>query len=146
MLKRFRVYDYFERKWLNEGIYLSPFDIVTEAKGLFGYVKLGLGLDSRYIVHRNIEMVDKNERQIFEGDVCKADDGKFTGVVAYVPEECAYVLLDTIHNRWYPLGAMYQDRLEIVGNVIDNPNWSNDPKIVTQEVKYTCAISDQEDE
>lgn len=145
MLKRFRVYDYFERQWLNEGIYLSPFDIVTETKGLFGYVKLGLGLDSRYIIHRNIEMVDKNERQIFEGDVCRVDDGKFAGIVSYIPSTCSFVLLDTINSRWYPLG-LYSDHIEVVGNVIDNPNWSNDPKIVTQEVKYTCAISDQEAE
>lgn len=122
MIKKFRVYDCIDCKWLDKGVYLSPYDTMIESNSWFGYVKLGLGADHRYIIHRNTEMTDCNNRHIFEGDICKAKDDDFYGIVTYVSEECSYLLLDMANQKWYPLGSMYSDKVEVIGNIVDNPH------------------------
>ena len=125
MKKMYRLYDNFDRKWVTDHAYLSPFDIVIEEGGwmkkLFGFVKLCLGSDVRYTIHRSTGMRDKNDRLIFEGDICNVKDGEFTGIVSYVEEHCAYYLLDHQNAKFYPLGEAYHDVVEVIGNVIDTP-------------------------
>ena len=117
----FRVFDNKEKKWVKEGIYLSPNnDLSTSKKALFGTEKLSLASDNRYIWHRDIGLTDKNNKLVFEGDICKAKDGVFTGVVAYVREHAAYYLLDDEHMTYYPLGVQYMDMVEVIGNIFEN--------------------------
>lgn len=117
----FRVYDNKEKRWVREGVYLSPNnDLYVSKKTLFGTEKLSLVSDNRYIWHRDIGMSDKNSRLVLEGDICKAKNGKFIGVVAYVAEHAAYYLLDEEHLTYYPLGVEYADMIEVIGNVIEN--------------------------
>lgn len=117
----YRVYDNQTKKWVREGIYLSPNnDLSTSKKALFGTEKLSLASDNRYTWHRDIGLTDKNNKLIFEGDICKCKDGAFTGVVAYVRERAAYYLLDDEHMTYYPLGIEHMDMVEVVGNVFEN--------------------------
>ena len=117
----FRVYDNKEKHWVREGVYLSPNnDLSTSKRALFGTEKLSLASDHRYIWHRDIGLYDKNNKLVFEGDICKCKDGAFTGVVAYVHEHASYYLLDDEHLTFYPLGVEYMDQVEVIGNVCEN--------------------------
>lgn len=119
----YRVFDTVGRRWVREGIYLSPNnDLYISKKALFGTKKLSLVSDNRYIWHRDIGLVDKNKKLVFEGDICKCKDGAFTGVVSYVHEHAAYYLLDNEHMTYYPLGAEYMDKVEVIGNVLEDQN------------------------
>ena len=118
-----RVFDNVEKKWIRENIYLSPNNDLFISKRLpFGIEKLSLVSDSRYIWHKDIGLNDKNNKLIFEGDICKAQDGVFTGVVAYVREQASYYLLDDEHMKYYPLGIEYMEMVEVIGNVCENKN------------------------
>lgn len=117
----YRVYDNKSKKWVREGIYLSPNnDLSTSKKALFGAEKLSLASDNQYIWQMDIGLVDKNNKLVFEGDICKCKDGVFTGVVAYVREHASYFLLDNEHMTYYPLGIDYMDMIEVIGNVLEN--------------------------
>lgn len=117
----YRVYDNKEKRWVKEGIYLSPNnDLSISKKALFGIKKMSLVSDNRYTWHRDIELRDKNNKLIFEGDICSCKDGVFTGVVSYVREHAAYYLLDDENLTYYPLGDEYMDKVEVIGNVLEN--------------------------
>ena len=117
----FRVFDQKQKCWVREGIYLSPNnDLSTSKKALFGTEKLSLASDNRYIWHRDIGLYDKNNKLVFEGDICKCKNGVFTGVVVYVREHAAYYILDDEHLTYYPLGIEYMDKVEVIGNIIEN--------------------------
>ena len=117
----FRVFNNKEKKWVREGVYLSPNnDLSTSKKALFGAEKLSLASDIQYTWHRDIGLYDKNNKLVFEGDICRCNDGVFTGVVAYVREHAAYYLLDNEHMTYYPLGVNYMDMVEVIGNVCEN--------------------------
>lgn len=96
-------------------------DIFVCKQGWFKRYSLKLLPDHRYVVHRCVEIKDKNDKDIFEGDICVAKDGVFTGVVTYVPEHASFYLLCDAESTFYPLGFEYQELLEVIGNVIENP-------------------------
>ena len=113
----FRVYDNVENCWVKDGIYLSPNDdLFKSKKALFGTEKLSLVSDIRYTWQRDTGLTDKNGKIVFEGDICKAKDGVFTGVVAYVYEHAGYYLLDDEHMTYYPLGVEYMNMIDTISN------------------------------
>ena len=126
----YRVFNNKEKCWVREGIYLSPNnDLSTSKKALFGTEKLSLASDNRYTWHRDIGLYDKNNKLVFEGDICKCKDGVFIGVVSYVREHAAYYLLDDEHMTYYPLGAEYMDMVEVIGNVLENQDLLSTAKV-----------------
>ena len=117
----YRVYDNKEKKWVREGIYLSPNnDLSTSKKALFGAEKLSLASEHRYTYHRDIELYDKNNNLIFEGDICKIMHLDVIGTIAYVSEHASYYLLDDKNLKFYPLSKDRCEQIEIIGNVFDN--------------------------
>ena len=117
----YRVYDNKKKCWVREGVYLSPNnDLSTSKKALFGTEKLSLVSDIQYTWHRDIGLYDKNNKLVFEGDICRCKDGVFTGVVVYVREHAAYYLLDDENMKYYPLGIEYMDMVEVIGNICEN--------------------------
>ena len=126
----YRVYNNKEKCWVRDGVYLSPNnDLSTSKKTLFGAEKLSLVSDNRYTWHRDIGLYDKNNKLVFEGDICKCKDGVFTGVVSYVREHAAYYLLDDEHMTYYPLGVEHMDMVEVIGNVLENQDLLHTAKV-----------------
>lgn len=119
----YRVFDNVEKRWVREGIYLSPNnDLSTSKNALFGSKRLSLASDQRYIFHRDIGLCDKNKSLIFEGDICKVPSFDIVGLIAYVPEHASYYLLDYKNSKYYELGIDECKEIEIIGNVLENSN------------------------
>lgn len=109
---------------------------INTKKWVYGYLYRNKGL---YVICENIRYAeeepilldtvgqytglhDKNEREIFEGDIVKLDSNmlKITGIVTYHNNEAIFVLED-LHDEieeclWY-----MQEDLEVIGNIYDNP-------------------------
>ena len=119
---RYRVFDIKNKVQINNVAVTDPRgDIFIAKQGLFNRFKLQLLSDRKYVVHRCVEIQDKHGKDVYEGDICVAKDGAFTGVVTYVPEHASFYLLCDRDSTFYPLGFEYQKLLEIIGNVIENP-------------------------
>ena len=120
----YRVYDTEEKKWLKANIYLSPNDELFLIKqGLFGTIKVPLALDAnRYIFHKDINLYDKRNRLVYEGDYIKATvdaDKEEIGLVTYAHELSAYIILCTNSDTFYTLGSDVSSEIEVIGNVFD---------------------------
>lgn len=120
----FRVYDTDEKKWLKENVYLSPNDELFLIKqGLFGTIKVPLALDAnRYIFHKDINLYDKKNTLVYEGDYIKArvdEDKEEIGLVSYAHELSAYIILCINSDVFYTLGSNVSAEIEIIGNVFD---------------------------
>lgn len=121
MIKMYRIYDKVLKKWIKDNIYLAPNgDIVLSEKTLFGKYKLRLGLDTRYIVHKSVGMTDRNNVDIFEGDICRISKANAIGVVTYVTDYGSYFIMDNKYWKYFPIEEKHCDQIEIIGNVFDN--------------------------
>ena len=120
----FRVYDTERKEWIKENVYLnSNGELFLIKQSLFGIIKVPLALSQdRYTYHRDINLYDKNEVLVFEGDYIKAqvaEDKSVTGLVAYAHELSAYVILCIDLDEFYTLGSNVSSEIEIIGNVFD---------------------------
>lgn len=123
----YRVYSLEEKKWLVEGVYMSPFphtDLYRVEKNIFGKEKLHIIDEADYVCHRFIDLYDKNSEMVFEGDIIEAqvaNDITVTGIVTYAKEYSSYVILCFNPDEFYVLGDSICQQIEVVGNVFDNP-------------------------
>lgn len=120
----YRVYDTQEKKWIWNKVYLTPSgELYIINQSVLGWTKLPLALSQeRYVYHKAIDLWDKNQKRVFEGDYISAqveDDRRVLGVVAFAPELSAYIILCTESNEFYTLGTDVCDLIEVVGNVFD---------------------------
>ena len=123
----YRVYDTEEKKWLKDNIYLNPDgELFLIKRSAFGWTKLPLALsEDRYVYHRNIRLQDKNENEIYEGDYIRAhvaEDKDVVGVVAFVQDLSAYVILCEENNEFFTLGSETMEFIQVIGNVFDGFN------------------------
>lgn len=118
----FRVYNAEKKEWVKDNIYLSPNDeLFFIKKSLFGMTKTSLDSDT-YICHRDIDLYDKNNVLVFEGDYIKAhvdEDKDVIGMVAYAFDLSAYVILCVDSDEFYALGNQVSGLIEVIGNVFD---------------------------
>lgn len=120
----FRVYDSEKKEWVKDNIYLNPDgELFLIKKSIFGMVKVPLTLSQdRYIYHKAIDLWDKNQSQVHEGDYVKAqvsEDKSVVGLVAFAIELSAWVILCVDSDEFYTLGSEYTELIEVVGNVFD---------------------------
>ncbi len=120
----YRVYDNEQKKWAKENIYLSPDgELFLIKKSVFGMVKVPLTLSQdRYIYHKAIDLWDKNQKQVFEGDYIRAqvaEEKLVIGLVAFAVELSAWVILCVDSDEFYTLGSETTDFIEVIGNVFD---------------------------
>ncbi len=120
----FRVYDLEKCKWVKDNIYMNSNDELYLIKqSLFGMIKVPLALDSdRYICHRDINLYDKENILVFEGDYIKAtvsEDKTVIGLVTYAAELSSYVILCVDNDEFYTLGSSVSSEIQVIGNVFD---------------------------
>jgi uncharacterized phage protein (TIGR01671 family) len=114
--KKFRVWDNLQKK--------------------FEYFELGnitvpdrLLSQHSYTVQQFIGILDKNMKEIYEGDVVKGIYGsegiEIMGEVQYSYDLCAYVV-----DWYYKISNMEFDSLEIVGNMIEDYMYDENGELV----------------
>lgn len=123
----YRVYDTVDKKWIENGIYMSPdgdlYLLSNENKFIFNSTKLTpLINDGRYVCQKYIELTDNTNGLIYEGDYLEAqisEDKTVKGVVAYAHELSSYIILCIDYDEFYTLGSEVCKYIEIIGNVFD---------------------------
>lgn len=119
----YRIYDDVDKKWIEDGFYLAPNgDLYKEKKSLFGKVKLIPDYEDRYICQNYINLHDKNNTPIYEGDFLECqveEDKKVSGVVVYSTVLSSYVVLCHSIDVYYNLGSEISEFIELIGNVFD---------------------------
>lgn len=120
----YRVYDNEDKRWVKDDIYLSPDgELFLIKRSAFGWTKLPLALSQeRYVYHKAIDLWDKENVQVFEGDYIQAkvsEDKSVIGMVAFARELSAYVILCVDSNEFYTLGSEVTEFIQVIGNVFD---------------------------
>lgn len=118
----YRVYDKERHKWIKNNIYLSSNGDLYRIKNTFFGNKLVLLSDERYIWHKSINVFDKNQEEIYEGDYVEAevDENKIvSGMICYAYEYASYIILCYDTNEYYYLGSELSEHIKIIGNVFD---------------------------
>ena len=120
----FRVYDTEKKRWVKDNLYLnSDGELFLIKQSLFGMSKVPLALsEDKYIYHQDINLFDKNNVLVYEGDYIKAkvsEDREVIGMVTYAFELSAYVILCVDSDEFYTLGSQVCDYIEVIGNVFD---------------------------
>lgn len=123
----YRVYDNKEKRWVKEDVFISQIGDVFVAKksrmSKFGYEKMSLVSERRYTVQYGIGIDDKNGKTMYAGDIVRLDiEDDILCMVAYAAEMGAYLLFDTADMKYYPIIEEIMDSIEVVGNILDNPD------------------------
>lgn len=127
----YRVYDTEEQRWITNNIYLSPdpnSKLYALKKNIFGKMKMVPVSDERYVIHKSIDLYDRNKELIYQGDYIKAsvaDDRIVIGMVAYAYEISAYVILCFNNSEYFSLGSNVSEHIEVIGNVFDGHKEDN---------------------
>ena len=128
----YRVWDNIEKRWVKDGIFLSPLpnsDLYVLKKNFLGKDKLTLALDDRYVIHRFIELYDKDSNMVYEGDIIEAqisEDIVVIGIVTYAPELSSYIIVCFDPDEFYVLGSDICQYIKVIGNVFDTPDLIKD--------------------
>lgn len=119
----FRVYDKENKCWVEDNVYLTQnYDLYMLKRNLFGIEKLKLLQDGQFVYHRAIDLYDRNNKLIYEGDYLKAkvsENSIVYGLVTYAIELSAYIILCEESNEFFALGNEITKFIEVVGNVFD---------------------------
>lgn len=100
---KFRIWDINARKWL------KSFNI-----DLLDIPKFNLAEVNQYI-----GLKDKNNKEIYEGDIVTLHNGKYK--VIFNTEEARFVLRDDEFEMNIPFTNNNNKRMEVIGNIYENP-------------------------
>ena len=134
----YRVYDNEKKCWIKDNIYLSPDgDLFLIKKSAFGWTKVPLALsEERYVYHRAIDLWDKDDEQVYEGDYIQAEvdeDKSVVGMVTFAHELSSYIILCVDSDVFYTLGSEVTNHIQVVGNVFDGYEVKQDGQQSLQE-------------
>lgn len=120
----YRVYDTEEKRWIDNRTYLTPDGkLYIMNQSVLGWTKLSSELShDRYVYHRAINLWDKNEKQVYEGDYIQAqvdENRSVVGLVAFAIELSSYIILCVDSDEFYTLGSDVTELIQVIGNVFD---------------------------
>lgn len=118
-----RIYNIKTKKWETDNIFIAPNDdLYTMKRTIFCKKELIPISDEDYVIHRDIELFDKNVKLVYEGDYIRArvsDDKTVIGLVTYAHELSSYVILCFGSDEYFTLGSEICEYIEVIGNVFD---------------------------
>ena len=118
----YRIYNEEKKKWCND-IFIAPNgDLYALKKGFLKRERLIPISDEKYIIHRDIDLIDRDGVAIHEGDYiqAKVDEDKIVlGLVVYAHELASYIILCLNSEEYYVLGSDVCEFTKVVGNVFD---------------------------
>ncbi len=119
----YRVYNISKKKWIYNVCLTPDGQLFALKQPIFGKTKSLVELSQNtHVYHKSIDLWDKNEKQIFEGDIIKAqvaDNREVIGLVTFASELSAYIILCDKTNEYFTLGDSVCSYIEIIGNVFD---------------------------
>lgn len=82
---------------------------------------------NRYVIHSGIKFFDKNDREIYEGDIVELkfdnSDKTFSGIVCYgAPYFAGYIISNPNDGKYLKITDKICGNLSVIGNVFDDKN------------------------
>ena len=116
---KFRAWDKLEERFIkcDEG-YQGHY--VLSLKGEFHNLQNGSG-GKEYVVQQYTGLKDKNNKEVYEGDLVECDDvirGRMYGEVVYDNDHGAFRIVFTYFLQWTFYKA---ENIEVIGNIFENP-------------------------
>lgn len=111
------------RAWNNKQMYYSPDDVFVLDYSGWKLGEIGYGWDvdgvssDQGILMQFTGLIDKNKKEIYEGDICNTRDGDLLICKDY--NEFIYTVLYSEDHSG--LNGYTQKDLEVIGNIYENP-------------------------
>ena len=116
MIPKYRAWD----KKLKKMFEVSYIDFDTKLIGLNIDLEIIIFDFEDIILMQSTGLVDKNGKEIFEGDILGTKDGFLNGVVEYRPDLGMWTNSLVRYNNFERLCSIASDR-KIIGNIYENP-------------------------
>lgn len=134
----FRVWDKGVNKWVDQ-LYLDQWGNAMDSVGPFsGWGRTEMMPNTRFVKHMNTHYLDKNDKYVFEGDICRITlpNDALLCVVTYVPNCCSYLLAhyNGVSIDLYEFYENAKSLIEVVGNVFDNPDMVDELRLRENEL------------